>query len=154
MTVLCCLQFPPPPLRQIYTRRPCWGGERKRKSLLLVCHKISPPFGELFYTVLQHFIPNYSSPYTSIYFNYWVDPPCNTVHIHFPLDTRYFFVVHSTFVTFVYTHRSSVPTLKVHYCTPYILRHYCFCSLFTLLTAALPTVLYSSPRLFGCLSCP
>ena len=23
----------PPPLRQIYTRRSCWGGERKRKSL-------------------------------------------------------------------------------------------------------------------------
>ena len=43
MTVLCCLQSPPL-LRQIYTRRPCWGGERKRKSLLLVCHKISPPF--------------------------------------------------------------------------------------------------------------
>ena len=40
-------------------------------------------------------------------------------------NTRYFFVVHSTFVTFVYTHTSSVPTLKVHYCTTYILRHYC-----------------------------
>ena len=26
------LTVPPPP-RQIYTRRPCWGGERKRKSL-------------------------------------------------------------------------------------------------------------------------
>ena len=49
------------------------------------------------------------------------------------LDTRY-----STFVTFVYTHTSSVSTFEVHHCTPYILRQYCFCSLFTLLTAALP----------------
>ena len=76
------------------------------------------------------------------FFYYWVDLPCNTVHVHQIRDSRYFSVVYSTFVT----HTSSVPTLKVHYCTPYILRHYCFCSLFTLLTAALPQYCLAQPE--------
>ena len=60
MTVLCCLQSPPL-LRQIYTRRPCWGGERKEKGKVyyLFVTKSVHHFGELFYTVLQHFIPTY-----------------------------------------------------------------------------------------------
>ena len=45
MTVLCCLQSPPPSPANIYTEAVLGRGEeRKRKSLLLVCHKISPPF--------------------------------------------------------------------------------------------------------------
>ena len=115
-------------------------------------HKIRPPFWQ----IVSHFKPECSTVHheTLYFFNYWVAPPCNTV------DTRYLCTVtiHNyavqrricTLITFVYT-------LEVHYCTPYIFRHYCIalpynsihswgivhsthitCSLFTPLTAALP----------------
>ena len=77
MTVLCCLQFPPPPGKYIHGGRVGEGKGRGKVYYLFVTKSVHH-FGELFYTVLQHFIPNYSSPYTSIYFNYWV----YTVHIH------------------------------------------------------------------------
>ena len=154
-TWLFCVAYSPPPY--IHERRP--RGKKEREGLLQG-HSFKILFSD-YYLTQQHFKSDYCTVYhiPLYYINYWVGPPCNTVHIYFPLDTRYFFVVHCTFVTFVYTHTSSVtfvPTLKVHYCTPYILRHYCFCSLFTLLTAALIgsalTVLSSRQRLSLCLS--
>ena len=65
----------PPPFRQIYTRRPCWGGERKERGKVyyLFVTKSVHHFGELFYTVLQHCIPIYCTVHhIPLCFNYWV----------------------------------------------------------------------------------
>ena len=53
-------------------------------------------FGELFYTVLQHFIPNYCTVHHIPLYFFFVLTIGWILHIHFPLDTRYFFIVHCT----------------------------------------------------------
>ena len=110
----------PPPLRQIYIHTP-YGGRGERQTDLL-CYDGSPSIqykyaqlgakGSRYKT--KHFKSDYCVYHIHLYFffNYWVDPASNMVEdqpaVYSTLlwDTRYFFVVHSTFVTFVhiYTH--------------------------------------------------
>ena len=108
--------------------------------------------------MFSHFIPNYCTVHLIT-----LGDTVGVEYIHtYTFPTRYeiLFVVHSTFVTFVYTHTSSVSTFSdttVQLCLRivYILRnstHYTYFYLFTLHSSysCSPTVLSSLAR--GCLA--
>ena len=111
------LTVPPPPAN-IYTEAVLGRGKEEEKFTTKSVHHLVNCF-ILFYNTLYlitvHHIPLY------ILIIGWI------LHVIQYIYTRYeiLFVVHSTFVTFVYTHTSSVSTFEVHHCTPYIFRHYC-----------------------------
>ena len=87
MTTLCCLQFPPPPY--IHERRP--RGKKEREGLLQG-HSFKILFSD-YYLTQQHFKSDYCTVYHIPLYFLTIGWILHVIHIRFPLDTRYFFIV-------------------------------------------------------------